>query len=119
MISARQIRARTLIVNCSLRLGFWLSSGHLLLSGDGLGLGFWVIRRAHPPAILNRGDEGLTTSDKVLGYGSGVRGKKVKSRHHVTLTSPNQVLTRLWWPRAARAKGSGQSNHVTARWRVI
>ena len=36
--------------NCSLGLGFgdglglWLSnSGHLLLSGDGLGLGFWVM----------------------------------------------------------------------------
>ena len=35
--------------NCTLRLGFgdelglWLSSGHLLLSGDGLGLGFWVM----------------------------------------------------------------------------
>ena len=33
--------------NCSLDLGFgdglWLSSGHLLLSGDGLGLGFWVM----------------------------------------------------------------------------
>ena len=35
--------------NCSLGLGFgdglglWLSSGHLLLSGDGLGLGFWVV----------------------------------------------------------------------------
>ena len=33
--------------NCSLGLGFgdrsglWLSSGHPLLSGDGLGLGFW------------------------------------------------------------------------------
>ena len=36
-------------------LGLWLSSGHLLLSGDGLGLGF-------------------------LGYGFGVRGRKVKSR---------------------------------------
>ena len=24
-------------------LGLWLSSGHLLLSGDGLGLGFWVM----------------------------------------------------------------------------
>ena len=22
-------------------LGLWLSTGHLLLSGDGLGLGFW------------------------------------------------------------------------------
>ena len=46
MISARQISART---NCSLGLGFgdvlglWLNSGHLLLSGDGLGLGFWVM----------------------------------------------------------------------------
>ena len=35
--------------NCSLGLGFrdglglWLNSGHLLLSGDGLGLGFWVV----------------------------------------------------------------------------
>ena len=35
--------------NCSLGLGFgdglglWLSSGHFLLSGDGLGLGFWVM----------------------------------------------------------------------------
>ena len=47
--------------NCSLGLrfgdglGLWLSSGHLLLSGDGLGLGFWV---------------------RVI----GVRGRKVKSR---------------------------------------
>ena len=24
-------------------LGLWLSLGHLLLSGDGLGLGFWVM----------------------------------------------------------------------------
>ena len=24
-------------------LGLWLSSGHLLLSGDELGLGFWVM----------------------------------------------------------------------------
>ena len=24
-------------------LGLWLSSGHLLLSGDRLGLGFWVM----------------------------------------------------------------------------
>ena len=37
------------IFNYSLGLGFgdglglWLSSGHLLLSGDGLGLGFWVM----------------------------------------------------------------------------
>ena len=36
-------------LNCSLRLGFgdglglWSSSRHLLLSGDGLGLGFWVM----------------------------------------------------------------------------
>ena len=35
--------------NCSLglgfgdRLGLWLSSGNLLLSGDGLGLGFWLM----------------------------------------------------------------------------
>ena len=35
--------------DCSLGLGFgdglglWLSSGHLLLSGDGLGLAFWVM----------------------------------------------------------------------------
>ena len=48
---------------CSLGLGFgdglglWLSSGHLLLSGDGL-----VVRV------------------RVLGYGFGVRGRKVKSR---------------------------------------
>ena len=35
VFSARQIGART--------LGLWLSSGHLLLSGDGLGLGFWVM----------------------------------------------------------------------------
>ena len=61
MISARQIGARTLIAR-SLglgfgdRLGLWLSSGHLLLSGDG----FFRVR--------------------VLGYGSGVRGRKVKSR---------------------------------------
>ena len=54
--------------NCSLGLGFgdglglWLSSGHLLLSGVRV---------------------------RVLGYGSGVRGRKVKSRR------------------------------VTARWRVI
>ena len=47
--SARQIGARTCF-NCSLGfgdgLGLWLismSSGHLLLSGDGLGLGFWVM----------------------------------------------------------------------------
>ena len=39
------------------RLGLWLSSGHLLLSGNGLGL---LVR--------------------VLGYGFGVRGRKVKSR---------------------------------------
>ena len=38
-------------------LGLWSSSGHLLLTGDGLGLGFWV-----------------------LGYGLGMRNKKVKSR---------------------------------------
>ena len=49
MISARQIGARTLTFNCSLGLGFgdglglWLSSGHLLLLRDGLGLGFWVM----------------------------------------------------------------------------
>ena len=24
-------------------LGLWLNSGHLLLSGDGLGSGFWVM----------------------------------------------------------------------------
>ena len=48
VISARQIGARTLIA-CSLGLGLgdglglWLSSGHLLLSGDGLGLGFRVM----------------------------------------------------------------------------
>ena len=31
--------------NCSFGdgLGLWLSSGHLLLSGDGIGLGFWVM----------------------------------------------------------------------------
>ena len=35
--------------NCLLGLGFgdglglWLSLGHFLLSGDGLGLGFWVM----------------------------------------------------------------------------
>ena len=47
--------------NCSLGLGdllgLWLNSGHLLLSGDGLGLGFCI-----------------------LGYGFGVRGREVKSR---------------------------------------
>ena len=42
--------------NCSLGLGFgdglglWLRSGHLLLSGDGLGLGFRVM-------VLDRGAE--------------------------------------------------------------
>ena len=36
-------------LNCSSGLGFgdglglWFSSGRLLLSGDGLGLGFWVM----------------------------------------------------------------------------
>ena len=36
-------------LNCSLWLGFgdglglWFGSGHLLLLGDGLGLGFWVM----------------------------------------------------------------------------
>ena len=36
-------------LNCSFGLvfgdglGLWLSLGHLLLSGDGLGLGFWVM----------------------------------------------------------------------------
>ena len=45
MISARQIGARTLIARLGFGdgLGLWLSSGHLLLSGDGLGLGFWVM----------------------------------------------------------------------------
>ena len=45
MISTRLIGARNLI----LRLGFgdglgqWLSSEHLPLSEDGLGLGFWLM----------------------------------------------------------------------------
>ena len=61
MISARQIGARTknFSFNCSLGLGFkdelwlWLSSGHLLLSGDGLGLGFWLTGDARLEFLRN------------------------------------------------------------------
>ena len=41
MISAWQMGAQTLGLGFGGVLGLWLSSGHLLLSGDGLGLGFW------------------------------------------------------------------------------
>ena len=45
MISARQIGAQTCWLGFGFGdgLGLWLSSGHLLLSGDGLRLGFWIM----------------------------------------------------------------------------
>ena len=67
--------------NCSLGLGFgeglglWLSPGHLLLSGDGLGFaGLRGPDLRFPPGVPRQ------VRVRGLGYGFGVRSRKVMSR---------------------------------------
>ena len=66
-----------------------MSSGHLLLSGDGLGLGFWVMLSnlfmLSPRSLLSHREASKMLratghARMVMGYGFGVRGRKVKSR---------------------------------------
>ena len=70
-------------------LGLWLSSasGHLLRSGAGMGLGFGLLSLHNPVAVARAARAtGLCRLNKVLGYGFGVRVRKVKS-HDCALAS--------------------------------